>query len=319
MITKSCIRLLCCLLLVALAVQRANAQLWQAPAGQVELFCGANLGYADTNWLRLYDVQINATPGLRWHLGHDWTVSAQGLIPAVSEGYTYRDVVNKYWRVNMATISRQLHFTEAKQHLKLTAGWFGMERYGIDVRWMWPVTSWLMLQAQTGVTAPWIMGADFKGNYDVDMEGNFTLTGLAGANIYLQPWNIECRMTGGRYMAGDYGLQFDVMRHFSHCTLLAFAQVTIGEKMASQYDRNDYRTNGGFKVIMMLPPYKKSSRKMVVRPASNFRLTNNARANVRSARMYTTDPEENERELQIDVNWGLNKVENEKRIVKDER
>ena len=109
-------------------------------ARQLELFCGVTLGYADTNWLRLYDVQINATPGLRWHLGHDWSVTAQGLIPVVSAGYTFRDITNKYWRLNMATVSRQLHFNSANQHLRLTAGLFGNERYGADVRWAYGLT-----------------------------------------------------------------------------------------------------------------------------------------------------------------------------------
>ena len=111
-----------------------------ASARQLELFCGVTLGYADTNWLRLYDVQINATPGLRWHLGHDWSVTAQGLIPVVSAGYTFRDITNKYWRLNMATVSRQLHFNSANQHLRLTAGLFGNERYGADVRWAYGLT-----------------------------------------------------------------------------------------------------------------------------------------------------------------------------------
>lgn len=294
-----------------LMAQQIHAQPWQAPAGQVEVFCGATLGYADNNWLRLYDVHIDATPGLRWHLGHDWTVAAQGLIPVVNEGYTYRDWVYKYWRVNMATVSRQLHFTEARQHLKFTVGLFGSERYGVDARWMWPVTSWLLLQAQAGLTASWIMGTDFRGNYDVDMKGDFTLTGMAGANVYLRPWDIELRLSGGRYTAGDYGIQFDVMRHFKHCTLLAFARMYCGDRQVSSYDRYHFRTNGGFKVIMMLPPYKKSSRKLVVRPASNFRLTNNMHSNEGLMQLYTTDPEENERELQVDVDWGQRKVKSE--------
>ena len=98
------IRLICLLVLVPLSRQ-ATAQQATAPARQLELFCGATLGYADTNWLRLYDVQINATPGLRWHLGHDWSIAAQGLIPVVSDGLTFRDITNKYWRFNMATVS----------------------------------------------------------------------------------------------------------------------------------------------------------------------------------------------------------------------
>ncbi len=276
-------------------------------ATRIELFCGAELGYADTNWDRLYDVQINLTPGAKWQLGHDWTIAAQGLIPAVSVGHTYRDIRNKYWRGNMAVVAKQLHFAQAKQYLKLSAGFFSRERYGADIRWAWPVTSWLRLNARAGLTAHWLLGSDLKGKYEADLGDQFSLTGMAGADVYLHPWNIEMRATGGRYIAGDYGAQIDVMRHFSHCTLLMFAQLRIGEKMKSIYDGHTNSTNAGFKVIMMLPPYKKSSRKCRVRPASNFRLTNNIRADGVSMRMYDTDPEENEREHAIDMEWGIKK------------
>ena len=299
-----------CLLSVLFAVQRTYAQQADTPARQVEVFCGANFGYADTNWLRLYDVQVNATPGIRLRLGKDWSIAAQGLIPVVSYGYSFENKVNKYWRINMASISRQLHFNEANQHLKISAGLFGHQQYGVNVRWMWPVTSWLLLQAQTGLTANWLVGMDFKGNSDAKMESNFALTGQVGANVYLQPWDMEFRLSGGRYIARDYGTQLDVMRHFRHITLLAYAQLRLGNKnndVASQFEKYSYRTNGGFKIIVMLPPYKKSTHKWVVRPASNFRLLNSARSDGKSMRTYNTDPEENERELQIDVDWGLRK------------
>lgn len=282
------------------------AQQARTAAGQLELFCGATLGYADTNWLRLYDVQINATPGLRWHLDHDWTIAAQGLIPVVSDGYTYSDKINKYWRVNMATVSRQLHFSSTNLHAKLTAGLFDRQRYGVDIKMAWPVSDWLLLNACAGLTSSWIMGTDFRGSYDVDFYGGCKLTGIVGADVFLRPQCIEFRLSGGRYVDGDYGSQLDVMRHFSHCTLLAYAQLRIGELQTGKYDKS-YRTNGGFKIIWMLPPYKKSQARFVVRPASNFRLTYSALADGQSMQSYCVDPEENEREHPVDVDWGLRK------------
>ena len=274
------------------------------PASRVELFCGATLGYADTNWLRLYDVQINATPGLRWHLGHDWSIAAQGIIPVVSEGYTYRDVTNKYWRLNMAAVSRQLHFRSANQHLRLTAGLFGNGRYGIDLRWAWPVNAWLLLNATAGLTSAWIMGTDFKGHYDVNVYSDCRLTASLGADFYLRPHNIEFRLSGGRYVGGDYGSQVDIMRHFSHITLLAYAQLRLGELETNPFDHQQYRTNAGFEIVWMLPPYKKSPRKLVLRPASNFVLSHSSRAGGESMRTYSIDPEKNSRERLVDVNWG---------------
>lgn len=296
-----------CVLSFICCFQQAIAQQQQPIAGQVELFCGATLDYADTNWLRLYDVQLNATPGFRWHPGRNWSLAFQGLIPVVSEGYTFRDKVNQYWRVSMATISHQLHFNEANQHFKLTAGLFGYRRYGGDLKWAWPLNSWLMLNAQAGVTASWMIGADLHGNSDFDFGRNYKFTGQLGTNVYLRPQNIEVRLAGGRYLGGDYGSQIDVMRHFSHVTLLAYAQVRFGDMKASEFDNKKYRTNGGFKIIWMLPPYKRSSQKLEVRTASNFRLTNSSRSDGQFMQTYTVDPEENEREHQVDVDWGLRK------------
>ena len=294
-----------CLLLCLFAGMKSRAQASQPPAGQLELFCGLDLGYADTNWLRLYDVQLNATPGVKWHLGNDWMVAVQGIIPVVSDGYTFRDEHYKYWRGNMAVLTKQLHFNEIGQHARLSAGWFSKERYGIDAQWAWPVSDWLLLQVQGGLTAHWMLGADLDGNHETDLGKKFELTGVASANVYLQPWDIEVRASGGRYVNNDYGTQIDVMRHFSHCTLLMYAQLRLGHMIESQFEKYTYKTNGGFKVIVMLPPYKKSDSRFVARVASNFRLTNDVRSDGLSMKMYATDPEENERENLIDVDWGV--------------
>ena len=69
------------------------------------------------------------------------------------------------------------------------------------------------------------------------------------------------------------------------------------------------KENFGFKVVMMIPPYKRSNRRVRFRPASNFRLTYNQEADAYAGKMYTTDPEENEREGWFDrsrSDWGAN-------------
>jgi len=93
-------------------------------------------------------------------------------------------------------------------------------------------------------------------------------------------------------------VQGEAMRHFRHCTVGVFAQYTDKGK-----------ENFGFKVVMMIPPYKRSNRRVRFRPASNFRLTYNQEADAYAGKMYTTDPEENEREGWFDrsrSDWGAN-------------
>jgi hypothetical protein len=273
------------------------------PAGQVEVFCGAELYYADVNFLRLYDLLIYLTPGAKWHMGNDWQLAVQAKLPVINNGYmNHLPGYSRYEMVRLGnlTLSKELHFNAARQHFKLTAGLFGRERWGGDLRWYMPLNSWLMLRAQGGLTRHWGLGFDLHSHTESDFDGPWTASAILGADIYLKPWNTEFRLSGGRYINEDYGLQLDVMRHFRHCTVLAFAQ--LHERGTGYASHN---TGGGFKVIMMLPPYKKYDKeKVALRPATNFRLTYNAQSDGYSMKMYTTDPEENERELPVNVEWG---------------
>lgn len=292
---------------LALCLPTAKAQ--QSESGLVEIFCGTDLGYADTNWMRLYDVRIPLKPGMKWHMGRDWQFAFQGIIPIINEGYTFRDRKYEMIQVDHVVLSKQFHFDSWHQHVKLSAGLFGLGRWGGDLQWMMPVTDWLLLKARGGITRSWFLGCDMHNHSIGDFGHDWLATGTVGANVYLKPWNIEGRVEGGRYIAEDYGMQFDIMRHFSHCTIDLFYQLRMGDRLKSLVDDMTDRANGGFKVVMMIPPYKKSDHlragRVVFRPASNFRLTNNVRSDSRSMRTYTTDSEENERELNLDVNWGV--------------
>ena len=124
------------------------------------------------------------------------------------------------------------------------------------------------------------------------------LTALAGVRAYLKGVNTELRVRGGRFLYEDCGVQGEAMRHFRHCTVGVFAQYT-----------DEGKENFGFKVVMMIPPYKRSNRRVRFRPAANFRLTYNQEADAYAGKMYTTDPEENEREGWFDrsrSDWGAN-------------
>ena len=102
----------------------------QERAGQVDLFCGAELNYNDTDWIRLYNVLINLTPGVKWNMGHGWMTAGQLSYGAVNYGY---DDKYNYIRLGMATLSKEMAFG-GNHHVKLTAGLFNRDRYGLDAR-----------------------------------------------------------------------------------------------------------------------------------------------------------------------------------------
>lgn len=266
---------------------------------QVAIFCGADLSYADRNFLRLYDVLLNLTPGAKWHIGNDLMVAGQIHVPVANYGYGER--MNMI-RLYMADISKQIHFNNTRQHFKFSAGLFSRERMGVDMKWMWPVNRWLLFMAQAGVTGHWALGVDFKGNHEETFGKDWKFTGIAGAKFYLEKWETEFVLSGGRYLNKKMGAQLEIMRHFTYCTVSIYGQMHQKDPDNTYSNHTDA---GGFKVVMMLPPYKRSKRKVAFRPASNFRLTYNAQSDGISMKMYDTDPEDNERQYPIDINWGV--------------
>lgn len=256
---------------------------------KVEIFAGAELHYQDLFYGKIYEVLVNLTPGVKWNMGRQWKLAGQAIVPVYNDyGGRYKKV-----RLNMAVLSKEWDWN-GSQFLKISGGLFGRERYGLDLKWMYPVNRWLAIDAQAGITGFCSMAVDWECS---KME---RVTGQAGMNVYLEKVNTEFRLHGGRYIYEDYGVMAEVMRHFRHCTVGVYAQYSDKGK-----------ENGGFKVVMMIPPYKRKARKVQVRPASNFRLTYDIMALVYDMKMYTTDPEENEREGHFDrscLQWGANRM-----------
>lgn len=273
------------MLLVLTVVCVMSAQ--STPPNKIDLFVGADLHYRDIFYGKIYEVLLNLTPGIKWEMGRHWQLAGQAVVPLYNDyGDRYRKI-----RLNMAALSKEWAWSR-RQFLKISGGLFGQERYGVDVKWMFPVNDWLAFNAQVGWTGFCSMAADWEAS---KME---RLTGWGGARVYLNKVNTEMRIEAGRYVYEDYGGTVEVMRHFRHCTVGMFVQYSsVGKE------------NGGFKVIMMIPPYHRKKRKVTVRPASNFRLTYNEEADPFSVRTYITDPEENEREGNFDrerLKWGAN-------------
>lgn len=257
---------------------------------KIDLFMGADFNYRDIFHDKVYEILLNLTPGVKWNMGKQWLLTGQAIIPIYNDyGDRYKKV-----RLNMAVLSKEWDW-HGKHFLKMSSGLFGMERYGLDVKWMCPVNNWMALDAQAGITGYCSMAA----GWECSKIGR--ITGLAGINFYMENVNTEFRLHGGRYVYGDYGVKVEAMRHFKHCTVGVYAQYNDIEK-----------ENGGFKVVMMIPPYKRKTSKVRIRPASNFRLTYDANGQPYAVKMYTTDPEENEREGNFNHNnlrWGANRME----------
>lgn len=264
----------------------------QTAPGTVDIFMGVDLNYRDI-WFnnRVYDLLINLTPGVKWNMGHRWMAAAQVYIPVVNQ---YGDYYKRV-RLNMAVLSKQLAVGDHWK-MKFSGGVFGSERYGLDWKSLYMFNKTVAISAEMGLTGFFSMAT---GKWEAGTMSRFT--GMIGPEVYLGRWNTQIAVRGGRFVYGDYGVIGEGFRHFKHVSVGLFASYSSKGK-----------ENAGFKVVVMLPPYHRKTRKVNFRPADNFRLTYSMEAATYYNRTYFTDPEENERTGWFDrdlLPWGTDTME----------
>lgn len=246
----------------------------QSRSGDIDIFCGVDFNYRDIYLRgRFSDLLINLTPGVKWNAGHNLELAASALVPVLNQfGDRY-----KYVRINVAAISWQF---AAGSHwkTKLSGGVFTKERFGLDIKSIYEFNSWLAARAQIGLTGHFEMS-------DVwNLSTMSNLTFMAGPDFWLSRWTTQLSLRGGRFLYGDYGVITEGIRNFRHCSVGIYGQYS-----------SDAKWSAGFKVVVMLPPYRRRCGKLHVRPASNFRLTYCTTSSTTGNITYATDPEENER------------------------
>ena len=286
----------------ALQVPMTNAEMareYDRP-GSVDLFMGLDFNCRDIYFNnRVYDVLINLTPGVRWNMGHRWELAAQVYIPVFNQyGKAYSRI-----RPRVATISKQLGVGN-RWKMKFSGGIFTADSYGLDWKNMVVVNRWLAVTAQFGLTGYLSLANGWKAS---PMK-KFTF--MLGPEFYLSRWNTQMSLRGGRYLFNDYGVEAEAFRHFKHVSVGLFGSYS-----------NLGRENAGFKVIVMLPPYKRTRRRVNFRFADDFRLKYSFEATNQGMKTYATDPEENERSGWFDrdlIPWGTDLMEADFKIKRKE-
>ncbi len=258
---------------------------------EIDIFAGIDFNCRDIYYNnRVYDILINLTPGVRWNMGNRWKAAIQLYVPIINQ---YGDYYKRI-RPRVASISKQLAIG-SRWKMKATGGIFTADSYGLDLKNMVVINKWLALTGQIGLTGYLSMADGWKAS---TMK---KITFMAGPEFYLSRWNTQMSMRAGRYLFNDYGAEVEAFRHFKHVSVGIFATYN-----------NLWKDNAGFKVIMMLPPYKRKHRRVNFRLADDFRLKYSFEATDYGMRRYATDPEENEREGWFDrdiIPWGPDLME----------
>lgn len=269
-----------------------NKQPYIQEKGEVDIFCGVDVKYRDIYHNRLYDFLVNVTPGVKWTPGKHTKIEAQAWIPVVNQyGKHYRIP-----RVNILTASHEMKVLK-RLALKPSIGIFSQERWGMDVKAMYPLKEWIAFEAEVGVTGYLSTTEGWQ------MSKLSRCIFLPGIDFYIPTKDIQLRIYGGRFLHDDTGVVIETMRHFRHYTIEAYAEY-------SSKGISDTGLDFGIRLNIALPPYHRSHKRVSFRPASTFCFSNDFNADMKSNRVYETSPEQNNRVGWFSPDiffWGHNK------------
>lgn len=245
--------------------------------GEFDFFCGLDFNYRDVINDKQTELLVNLTPGLKWMPWPHTTVEVQAWIPVVNHyGKHYRNP-----RMNIMAVSHEMKVL-SRLALKPSLGFFSQERWGMDVKAMYPLRDWIAFEAEIGYTGYVSMTEGWQ------MSKLSRAIILPGVDFYIPVWNTQVRVFGGHFLHDDTGLVVEAMRHFRHYTIEAYAEY-------SSKGLHESGMNGGFKLTFAIPPYHRSHKRVNFRPASTFCLSHDINADARCNRVYETDPEQNSR------------------------
>ncbi len=231
--------------LINLIITQVYQSLWELkPALEVELWPGARFSY------QLVVPVFTDFYENRYHLVHPGVISLS---------QRFRDP----WHLNILGKFTIGQFTGNRFGAALEAScWFPNERFWIDT--------------QLGVVSS-AMFVGFKWRYYWEPDFVWNLAG----NYYNPSLQTQFTLRAQKFLYGDYGLKFEMVRHFRHCSVGFYAErgLLFNDDGSLRPKFAQPHTNGGFRIHISLPPYRTRRYGYVPRITTGGQLTYDYNAN----------------------------------------
>ena len=235
---------------------------------------------------KMYDWMVNISPAIEFSAWKGMRFTGQVIFPLINQyGEQYKQI-----RPGIITVSQQVRFPY-RWFAKATVGTFTRDRWGADIKIFRPFKNErFAFRAQAGLT-----GTSSWWNWRWYYSLPKRLTWSAGGQYYNPCYQVQTMLRVSRYLAGDYGVRADMMRHFRYTTVGFYGIKT-----------NKGKWNGGFYFTVALPPYKQKRNKFRVTTAGYFDIEYNAGADLYYGQSYKTSPGENFSEENFNPYFILN-------------
>lgn len=188
---------------------------------------------------KVYEIVVNVSPAIEVSLWKGMKLTGQVIFPIYNDyGQRYKQI-----RPGFVTLSQTVRLPQ-RTFLTASVGFFNKFRWGGDLKAKhFFKDERFSVDARIGYT-----GRGYFEDWAFYHGTKWTLTGSIGANFYWPKYNTQFSLKGERYLEGEYGARFDMIRHFRYASIGFYG-------MKVQHAGNK-GLNGGFLFQIALPPYK---------------------------------------------------------------
>jgi len=204
---------------------------------KVDILVYPQLSFKNLIITQIYQVLFTLNPAVEVSLWPGMKFTGQLIVPVYNDGYGYlQDKVHP----GFITLSQRFRLPFNIKGMA-TVGYFSADRYGADLQLFYPFRDErFSLEGRIGSVAIGYWDG-FKLHYDTE----FSTTWSLGANFYWPRYNTSFSLKGEKYLMGEKGVKFEMIRHFRYASVGFYAQKA-----------KEANSNGGFRIQVLLPPYK---------------------------------------------------------------
>lgn len=208
---------------------------------KVDILIYPQLAFMNLIITQIYQVLFQLSPAIEVSLWRGMKLTGQIKIPIYNDGYgRLEDQVHP----GHLTLSQRFRLPYNIMG-KATVGYFNSDRYGLDLSLFHPLKDErFALEARIGYVGIGYWDG-FKLHYDKDMSFNWSF----GGNFYWTKYNTQFRLNAHKFLLGEKGIKFEMIRHFRYASIGFYA-------MKAEHANS----NGGFRFQIALPPYGKYKR-----------------------------------------------------------
>ena len=255
--------------------------------GKVDLVVHPALSLTNLIIDRVYQTLWELKPTLSVSLWPGSRLSYQLIIPVYTDFFE-----TSYKKVHPGFITLSQRFRDP-WHLnilgKVTIGNFSSRRYGavLEAGYWFPNERFSM-DTMMGVVMP-AMFYGFRWRYSLEPRFVFSLAG----NFYSPALQTQFTLRAQRFLEGDYGLKYEMIRHFRRCSVGLYVERGVEIWNGIVYDTP--HTNAGFRFQVALPPYRMKRHGYIPKVSTSAQMGMNYNANneQRFYKEFTTESIDN--------------------------